>query len=74
VCVVFYGPLFEPPEFLEEVRRRFPKANYPDLINCQIAVRVCATLSEAIKMCNATPDCQPYTQVWDGSQIVHENT
>lgn len=45
-------------------------------VNGQYSILPCKTVEDAIHICNKVPDSDsdPFTFVWDGTRIVHENT
>lgn len=69
--VVFCGVLAEHVKLLQ---RHFKGEDIGAIINAEYAILPCDTVDDATLICNETPDGNPFTLVWDGKEIVHENT
>ena len=68
--VVFCGVT----EHVELLQKHFKGEDLGTIINAEYAILPCDTLEDALLICNETPDSKPFALVWDGKEIVHENT
>lgn len=69
-CTVFATPCNGVPVLKEN----FATADMGLVINAEYAILPCKDTNEAVAICNATPEGEPYTMAWDGNRIVSENT
>ena len=73
-CVVFHHLDLSRDDHLELAKKRFTSKDLGNCVHADYAVLRCASTEEAMKVCNETPDSDPFCTVWDRGKAIHENT
>jgi hypothetical protein len=51
-----------------EMQKRFGE-EYSMVVSCEYAILSVPTVEEAVRVMHETPECEPFTMVWNGKRV-----